>query len=71
MTLCHTFFLFFDIYLNIITDLIKIDDGATLGYNSRYTNNGFNFKRGLEILWEKNVVEAKTRRESTQRWGTL
>jgi len=65
------FFFVFDIYLNIITDLIKTDDGATLGYNSRYTNNGFNFKRGLEILWEKNVVETKARRESTQRWGTL
>ena len=65
------FFFVFDIYLNIITDLIKIDDGATLGYNSRYIVNGINIKRGMEILRKTNVVETKTRRKSTQRWGTL
>ena len=71
MTLRHTFFLFFDIYLNIITDLIKTDDGATFGNNCFDVNNRSYIKRRLEVLRKANDVKTKTRGEPTQRWGTL
>ena len=65
------FFFVFDIYLNRNNLKNRTDDGATPSYNSRYVDNGPYVKRGLEVLWKKNVVKTKTGRKPAQRWGII